>query len=94
MNGYSYHSYTVYSMLRALPAKGKLVLKQVTYLSCMASLPHYFIQSEVSIRATCSKPDLSQNRFERGYLNAQHRFSTRFGEILQNKLHFFLAYYK
>ena len=67
MNGDSYHSYTVYSMLRALPATGKLVLKQVTYLSCMASLPHYFIQSEVGIHVTCSKPDMLQNRFERGY---------------------------
>ena len=70
--------------------QAKLFFWQETYLPYMAWLPLYFIQSEVSIHATCSKPDLLQNRFERGYLNAQHRFSTRFGEILQNKLYVFL----
>ena len=35
-------------MLRVLPAQGKLVLQQVTWL------PRNFIQSEVSIHATCN----------------------------------------
>ena len=28
-----------------------------------------------------------QDRFERGWLKAQHRYSTRFAAMLQNKLH-------
>ena len=40
-------------MLRILPAQGKLVLQQVTYLKCKAWLPRNFIQSEVSIHTTC-----------------------------------------
>ena len=28
-----------------------------------------------------------QGRFERGWLKAQHRYSTRFAAMLQNKLH-------
>ena len=39
-------------MLRVLQGQGKLVLQQVTYLSCMGWLPRNFIQSEVSIDAT------------------------------------------
>jgi len=35
--------------------------------------------------------DLMQNRFERGWKNAEHRFSTHFAAKLQNKLHFFVA---
>ena len=39
-------------MLRVLPAQGKLVLQQVTPLTCMTWLRCNFIQSEVSIDAT------------------------------------------
>ena len=37
------------------------------------------------------QPDLMQNRFERGWKNAERRFLTRFAALLQNKLHLFIA---
>ena len=54
-------------------------------------LPRNFIQSKVSIHATCSKLYLLEDRFERGWWNAQHRYSTRFAAMLQNRSHVFVA---
>ena len=34
---------------------------------------------------------LRVNRFEQGWQNAQHRYSTRFVTMLQNMLHVFVA---
>ena len=45
----------------------QLVLQQVKKLLCMAWLPRYFIQSEVSIYATCWNFYLLQDRFEWGW---------------------------
>ena len=41
-------------VLRVLPTQGKPVLQEVTELPCMAWLPRNFIQSKLSIRATCN----------------------------------------
>ena len=41
-------------MLRILPVQGKPVLQEVTYFPCMVCLPRNFIQSKVSIHATCN----------------------------------------
>ena len=43
----------------------------------------------VSTNHASSNPGQVVNRFERGWLNAQHRYSTRFAVVLQNKLHAF-----
>ena len=55
----------------------------------MAWLPRNFIQSEVSIHA----PFLSlfRDRFECGWENAQHRFSTRFAANVAKQVAGFVA---
>ena len=53
------------NVARLLPTQGKLVLQKVTELMCMASLPRNFIQSGVSIYATCNTESyLLQDRFD------------------------------
>ena len=54
--------------LRVLLAQGKLVLKQVTQLPCMALLPRNYIQSEVSINTRLAASFIFlQDGFEHGW---------------------------
>lgn len=74
-------------MSRVLPGLSKLALQQVYGVTS-----GNFVQSQVGIHAT-QQPDLLRDGFERGWNNTQHRFSTRFVEMLPIKLHLFDAHF-
>ena len=49
------------------------------------------LNSDIAHQVQPTKSRLFFNRFEREWWNAQHRFSTRFEAMLQNKLHVLVA---